>query len=683
MRSTYKKLIPIFFATLLVGCGGGGDSTKFGLNGTTPTGTSGTSASTLALGSGVAGGFTTGSMTLGLSTGASLPYGGTTTVSVNIVDTTNNNALSTSSNTVTFTSNCSASGKATITSSVTTSTGIATATYNASTCDTSDTVTATLSGTAVTATTTITIAAPTTSTTSTSLSLGTGSGTSFSSGAMTTSLGSGSLSFGGTATVSVNLVDATTKALSTSTNTVKFSSDCAARGDATIDSSVVTNSGTATATYKAINCQSADTITATLPNGTTATTTIKIALQQAGSLAFSPPTPSTIAIKGSSTSAFPEVSTIKTTFLDNQNNPIKGATVNYSLSSTDGGISLSNASAITAADGTSSIQLNAGSADASITVNASVTYNGKTITNTSSAIAIVGSLPDQDSFTIAAKTFNPLGYNVAGTTVTITVIANDLNNHPASNGTQVVFRTDYGGIVGTCALSGGTCSVDWKSSNPLPANGIVHVLAFTTGEESFKDLNNNGLFDVGDTVTTNLSEAFIDPNRTTGGNPPASAYTLGDIFVDYNNDGSFTKKTNTLFQGIHCSAAAKQAGNCQNLVDVRQSLVLCMSTIATNVTSSQTSLSVTAGTKNTTNTTLTFKDANGNMPANGTTIAVSTDNGTIVSGGTINVPNLCTNTGFSTTVTLAGDGTSSNGNLKVVVTQPNGVIKTLLIPFTD
>jgi hypothetical protein len=490
---------------------------------------------------------------------------------------------------------------------------------------------------------------------------------------------------------------------------------------------VITSTGTATATYNAGTCQTSDTITATLSNGTTATVTIPIAKQVLGSLTFVSASPATIALKGSGTGTYPEVSTLKFKLLDNTGAPIANTKITYALSTDNGGISLSDSSSTTASDGTTSVNLNSGSVNIAVNVTATVSFNSQSISTTSTPIAIVGGVPDQNSFSISATTLNPRGWDYDGTTSTINIYAADRFNNPAPDGTQISFVTDGGSITGTCALSGGTCSVIWRSQDPRPTDGIVNILARTTGEESFIDTNGNGKYDAesftdtnangkydsgepftdtngngkydAETVTTNLSEAFNDesgvPGSLVNGNPPDSAYVAGDFFSDFNHDGSFTKKTNTHFQGTGCTDSAKTAGNCANLVEVRKSIMLCMSSDNTklyvdgvyydpNVNTPPPSYSVTPGTAGIAPITVKFTDDKGNTPASGTTITVSTDNGKIVAGDTIVIPNTCSNTGYSTKIKIQGDQNSTaSGTLKIKITSPDGSSISYPITFND
>jgi hypothetical protein len=325
-----------------------------------------------------------------------------------------------------------------------------------------------------------------------SLNLGRESASAFVGGEMTTSIGSADLKYGGDTIVSVNIVDTNENALFTSSSvTVNFTSNCVQQDKSEITSSVNTSSGTAVATYTANTCEGPDVITATLSDGTSASTSINVAEQILGELAFVEASPKTIALAGSGSRGIPEVTTVSFSLKDATGEPMAGEEISYSLSTEVGGLSLANTSSVTDENGETSVQLNAGGVNVSVSVIAEVTVeysDGTTDTTatTSDPIAVLGGLPDQDSFSISVETFNPRGHDIDGTISAITIRAADRYNNQARDGTQISFVTDGGAIVGSCELNAGACSVNWISQQPKPTNGLVQILARTTGEESCK-----------------------------------------------------------------------------------------------------------------------------------------------------------------------------------------------------
>ncbi|WP_197475915.1 hypothetical protein, partial [Oleiphilus sp. HI0043] len=493
------------------------------------------------LGSGSGNSFDAGAMVTGLADGEVLSYGASTTISVNVVNAGRDNELLATPTSVSFSSACATQGLATIGESALSSAGVATVNYTATSCTGSDTITATTTddeGNTSTASVTIDIS---------SLGLGRSSGDSFVSGEMTTLTDGVDLTYGGDTVVSVNIVDTNGNTLFTSSSvSVSFTSNCVQQGKSDISSSVNTTTGTAVATYTANTCEGPDVITATLSDGTSATANINVAEQILGELAFVSADPSTIALKGSGSSAHPEVTTVTFSLNDATGEPMAGETIEYSLSTNVGGITfpngLSTYSSVTDEEGNTSVQLTAGGVNISVAIIATVTVEYEdgstaTTTTTSDSIAVLGGLPDQDSFTLSVETFNPRGWDISGTTSRMTVRAGDRFNNEARDGTQVSFVTTGGQIVGSCELDSGFCSVDWTSSNPRPDNGLVHIMARTTGEESFIDANLNGQYDLGEVIDVELDEAYIDVNYN-------GVRDDNEFYSDFNNNQVYDTKTN-------------------------------------------------------------------------------------------------------------------------------------------
>ncbi len=513
------------------------------------------------------------------------------------------------------------------------------------------------------------------------LALGTGSGGAFVSGAMTTTVDGSELSYGGDAAVTVNIVDASDNSLYTASPvTVNFTSNCVLNGQSTIDASKISATGSVTATYSATTCSGIDTVVASI-DGATATTNITVADQSLGSLEAVSVTPPTISLRGTGTSAFPEASVVTFKLLDEIGNPIAGRTINFSLEPGIGGVSFpggaSTGSSVTRVDGTAAITVNAGSVNTTVAVLASITDpdTGEVIQTTSRPIAVVGGLPDDDSFSISVQTFNPRALEFDGVTNTITIRAADRFNNPAPDGTQVNFVTTGGAIVGTCALSGGSCSVDWTSQDPRPADGLVTVLATTIGEESFIDENGDGVFDEadGDSIVRELDEAFIDLNGNT-------VRDAGEFFSDYNVNGSYDTKLNPgKFQGVNCSEAAIADGHCYSLVELREVATFCMAADGVVVSDNRGgannvggTMSLSAG-QNTVTVNI-QESVNGITPAAGTSVSVQAVDLEILSGDSISIPNTCQVGGVSQTIRVRADDdvNTTQGFLNITVTQADG-----------
>ncbi|MGI2014911.1 invasin [Shewanella oncorhynchi] len=235
-----------------------------------------------------------------------------------------------------------------------------------------------------------------------------------------------------------------------------------------------------------------------------------------------------------------------------------------------------------------------------------------TISNISDELVVSTGLADNDSFSLSATILNPEGWDHDNEQSTINVLAADHFNNLVPSGTRISFRTEGGGIDSSCVtgskdngagvlIPNGGCSVTWRSQDSRPFrgttvicpnggfNGIITppctgnsyaryldgtnsviaeprpgrttITAYAIGEESFVDLNGNGLFDK-DEDFSDLSEAFTDHNedgKYRGSPLPAGA--VKEEFIDYNVSGSFDG-VDGKYTGLLCAQGSE--ANCTN-----------------------------------------------------------------------------------------------------------------------
>ncbi len=163
------------------------------------------------------------------------------------------------------------------------------------------------------------------------------------------------------------------------------------------------------------------------------------------------------------------------------------------------------------------------------------------------AVGAPTGIPDQDSFTLSTSTISVEGQNpnVNDVENTISVYVADRHNYAVPDKTVVYFLTDAGAFVTkSCTTTAGACTVTWRSQNPKSANGIVHVIAYTRGEESFLDVNGNDKYDLGETFT-DISEPYVDSNEN-------GSYDAGaEQFIDENHNGVWDKPSG-IYTGTQC-----------------------------------------------------------------------------------------------------------------------------------
>lgn len=400
-------------------------------------------------------------------------------------------------------------------------------------------------------------------------------------------IGVSPLANGGSSGLRVNVVDtANGNTLITDEVTVTFSSDCATGGTgalAVIDPvSPVTTTGTATSTYRAQGCSGDDRVRATATVGGTALSalgSINVLPASLGAIEFVSAIPTTIGLRGSGQS---ETSTVVFRVTNNSGGPIPGQTVDFSLNTTVGGLSITPASGITDSNGQVSATVSSGSVLTSVRVTAQTTRDGVTISSQSEQLTVSTAIPDQDSFSLSAESLNVEGWSIDGTTVPITIRMADRYNNPVPDGTAVTFTTEGGRIDSTCFTAGGECSVNWVSQDPRPQivgsdeAGRSTILAFAVGEESFSDADGDGLFDPGEFSAVNdLPEAFLD--RDADG-VRDSSNPVEEIF-DFNQNGSYDSADGK-FNGLLCDGDGNGTlALCAEprTLHVRSSLVLIMS----------------------------------------------------------------------------------------------------------
>src|SRR6267142_4723005 len=340
----------------------------------------------------------------------------------------------------------------------------------------------------------------------------------------------------------------------TTPQTVNFSSACATSGKAILTSSVQTSGGgVATASYRDVGCGGTDTVTASVTGFAPSSAVLTITIPLAGSIQFISATPKNITLKGTGGAGLQETSQVIFKVVDTGGNPIGGQTVNFSLSTAVGGIAFANglttSSAVSDAQtGQAVVIVSSGTISTPVRVLATtVTSGGVTLTTQSDQLTVTTGIPDQDSFSLSATTLNIEGWNFDGVITTLTARLSDHFSNPVPDGTTVNFVAEGGQLVSSCSTTSGGCSATMTSAAFRPANGRVTVLAYAVGEESFNDIDGDGLADASpnelkdaNNVSTDMPEAFADYNEN-GVRDAIAGSTAGllEPFIDFNSNGVF------------------------------------------------------------------------------------------------------------------------------------------------
>lgn len=394
--------------------------------------------------------------------------------------------------------------------------------------------------------------------------------------------------------------------------------------------------------------------------------------------------PEMIAIAGNNLSLLKTSSTVSFKVIDADGLAVANTTVNFSLSSSVGSATLGESSAISDSAGLVSTRVNAGNVATSIRVIASLDIDN-TVAALSTQLAISTGMIDQDSMSLAFSNCKPEALNIVGTQIDATVRAADLLNNPIADGTAFSFTTEGGAIEGSCTTVSGTCSVKWTSQSPYPSDGISSVLVTAIGNESFNDVNSNGVFDNGDSFT-DLGEAFRDDNDS-------ASYNSGEFFLDFNNNGSYSS-TDNLYNGTPCTHSTLCAVS--NYVAVNANSRLLMSGSSANIyiestliaggaktlISVATSLDISA-LGNGHNFEVIAEDSNGNSMPGGSTITVETSNATLGSSNSFDVSNCDDFSANRLPVSISPDGDASAGGLTFTVTTPGGTTSSSFLSVID
>jgi hypothetical protein len=471
--------------------------------------------------------------------------------------------------------------------------------------------------------------------------IGNGLGGSFQEGTLAIEVTT--LSSGGSSGITATIVSANGSPYTQAAVNVTFSSNCISLGKATVTSPVALVNGVATTTYTAQGCSGNDVISATASVPTpgvgllSATGIINVLPPVLGSLEFVSATPTNMGLQGSG--GLPETSVVVFKVKDTGGNVVAGQSVSFALNTTVGGLSLSPISAFSDSQGLVQTVVTAGTVATAVRVTATITGTDPPIRTQSNQLTITTGIPDQNSFSLSIETLNPEAFNLDGVTDAVTIHVGDHFNNPVPDGTAVAFTTEGGQIAGSCTTVAGVCTLDWVSSNPRPADGRVTILATAIGEETFVDSNGNGLLDATGETFTDLAEAFRDDNEN--GTREAT-----EEFLDFNANSLFDSADGK-YNGLLCTQAARLTGaicDAPKSLHVRASGVIVMSGSEAVITIPaaisfpvcSTSFHFSPAQQNFI---VKVRDFRGQVMPAGTTIAVSTTNGTLLGTTSVTVPN--------------------------------------------
>jgi hypothetical protein len=511
------------------------------------------------------------------------------------------------------------------------------------------------------------------------------------------------LSAGGNASVSVTVLSDGVPY--TPPLPVTFRSPCVTAGKASIGSPVLTQAGVAVASYTDKGCGVADTITASVTLGSataTKTGTLTVLPASAGSIKFVNAQTTNIALKGTGGFGRPEFSTLTFQVFDTTGAPVSGKQIDFMFAdsmtaATTGGLTLNPASATSAADGTVTTLVSAGTMPTSVRVIASVHGASPMITTLSNVLVISTGVPDQAHFSLSTSIGNCEGRDLDQQCSVLTATVGDHFGNPVADGTAVNFSTESGIIDASCVTGSllapgstpdgttsgsqttnskigpgsGTCSVILRSGATRKPDGRVTVLAYALGEETLIDNNGNNLYDSGDAFIDKSPDIFRDDNES-------SSWTAGEPCIGPNTNGSCSTPGDGVYNGVLRSPQTPSAQT------QRVSAQLVQIFSGSNASITFTPAAATCDANLTALIGVTVKDPAGNiMPANTqmTFGALFGLTAAPVLPSSIKVPNVAVGIGQPVipptfVITVGCPSMTAPGAMNVTVTTPNGVTTT-------
>ncbi|RZO79814.1 MAG: hypothetical protein EVA63_07675, partial [Halieaceae bacterium] len=301
----------------------------------------------------------------------------------------------------------------------------------------------------------------------------------------------GQISPGGTATLSVSVVDDDLRPANTE-ETLTITSSCLFGDLATLDPESPLKLGSSiTVGYTVQGCTGEDVITATLSSsGAEASGVVDIAPVTAERIIFDSATPELIALRGTgAASNLPESALVSFTVSDGAGNVVSDARVNFLLSQSVGALALecqgndfcryassndqtqgrsNQATTNTTPEGKAAVRVLAGAVNTPVQVLAYVDLNNNgqqdldEPSSASKTLVVSSGVPDQNSISLSATLLNvESAYDSDGKVSQLSVRMADAFNNPVPDGTAAIFSTELGSIAGSCNTINGVCSVDW------------------------------------------------------------------------------------------------------------------------------------------------------------------------------------------------------------------------------
>jgi hypothetical protein len=366
-----------------------------------------------------------------------------------------------------------------------------------------------------------------------------------------------SLASGGNSTLSITALNGT-QALTAQSANIAFGTTCGRINGIDTGTTVATNgSGIASVTYSAINgagvlCSGPVTVTATTVGAAASSVALNVAAPTATAVTFVGASPAQIYVAGAGNA---EQSILSFKVLSSANTVLSGQAVSFTLQQNPAGVTLGQSSAITDANGLATVTVSAGTVPGPLKVRAALDANATTFAE-SQNLTVASGPASQKFMSLSVSKFNLEAATVDGTSSTLTARVADRQGNAVVDGTVVNFTAEGGQVGSSCATTTvakiSSCTVNFVSQNPRPANGRVSVLAYLEGTKDYTDLNGNNRYDAGVDTLIQLGDAYRDDNE----NLIYDAANDGFLFARGGTDACGVMQANGSFpsRGSTCDA---------------------------------------------------------------------------------------------------------------------------------
>lgn len=371
-----------------------------------------------------------------------------------------------------------------------------------------------------------------------------------------------SISAYGSAAINITVSGAST----TSPVTLNVSSTCASSGKAVISPATLTlTTSSGSVTYQDKACSATDRVNVQIA-GTSQqlSADLPVSAPSTQAIQYVSVDNATICLFGT---GCPSVANVKFKVVDSSGVGKSGVAIGFTLNaSVTGAANLGSTSGTTDSNGEVSVAVSSLTTPTPLRVTATVTGSSPVISTVSNLLTISGGLPvagkseDHTGISFAAEKYS-LNGNLDGDKSQLTLRLTDRWGQPAIDGTSVTLVSDGGTVVpGNCSTSGGSCTVNLLVSNPQPANGRVHIVAYAAGQEYFVDGSNtgtvNGAQDGTETTDDVPVSVCLDKNENDtcdvsngefiiGPSPSVSSPNAGN--GSWDNTGAFARLEQVLF----------------------------------------------------------------------------------------------------------------------------------------